>query len=349
MDIRPYEGDGEDAAQLMRRVWTKTYLGEMWFPLWSPEFLRWQFGKEDRQLCLAVYDANKLVGCFFSVRHSLRIRSTVFPMSFSSWFTIDHDYRLPRLGLDLIEALRRRHRETGQALSLGVVSGDPSSVAHLFWSKYSKACPQNFRFISKFGSWVKILNAPVMARAGIDAWERWGVRLLGPVLKRSPWGHDSHLRPYQSGDLGACARLLDRATSSMDWAVVWSEQQLTRQLEGPIPRSLVFERDGEVQGVVNYHHMQWQGLAPIRIALIDLWATAGLNHFEVSRLLGSVCHHLRGEDVDAVVCLRSSMFPTAALVANVFVALPASNYLVALFPQPHVPLEPPKTWSLLLR
>ena len=48
-----YDGDGEDAAELMHRVWTKTYQGKIWFPLWSPEFLRWQFGGEDRRLCVA--------------------------------------------------------------------------------------------------------------------------------------------------------------------------------------------------------------------------------------------------------------------------------------------------------
>ena len=69
MEIRSYEGDAEDLAELMQRVWKGTYLRKMWFPLWDAEFLRWQLGNDDRRLCLAAYDEKELVGCFFSVRH----------------------------------------------------------------------------------------------------------------------------------------------------------------------------------------------------------------------------------------------------------------------------------------
>lgn len=333
----------------MHRVWTKTYQGKMWFPLWSPEFLRWQFGGDDRRLCVAAYDDDRLVGTFFASPHSLRIGSTVYPMTFSSWCTVDQDFRLPRLTVDMIEAMRRGHLDTGRAFSLGIVSGSPDSVANRFWALYGKACPQNYRVIAKVSYWSKVLNPTALVKGSIAWWERGIARLLGPVLKPIPWARGSELRPYDSRDLDSCAQLLERADARLDWAVSWSAPQLARQLEGPVARTLVLERDGRVQAMVNYHHMQLQGVVTMKFALIDLCAMPDVSMVTASRVFGGVCAQMRDEGVDVIVCLRSAMFPTPALVANAFIPLPGGDQLVALFPQPHVPLAPPRTWSLLLR
>lgn len=348
--IGAYEGDGEDAAQLMHRVWTKAYQGKMWFPLWSPEFLRWQFGGDDRRLCVGVFDDKRVIGTFFAAPHSLRIGSTVYPMTFSSWCTVDQDYRLPRLTIDMIEAMRRSHLDTGRAFSLGIVSGSPENVANKFWALYARAYPQNFRVVAKIGFWLKVLNPAALAQGGVAWYERGIGRVLGPVLKPIPWARKSWLRPYEARDLAACADLLERADARLDWAVSWPAAQLTRQLEGPVARTWVLEQEGRVQAMVNYHHMRLQGVdVPLTAALIDLCAMPDLSVITAAQVFGSVCAQIRDEGVDVIVCLRSSMFPTPALAANAFIPMPGGDQLVALFPQPDVPLAPPRTWSLLLR
>lgn len=349
MEIRSYEGDAEDLAKMMRRTWTETYLGKMWFPLWGSEFLRWQMGSDDRRLCLAAYHEGQVVGCFLSAQHSLRIESSVFPITFSSWCTVDPEFRLPRLGLELIEELRRRHEETGKAFSLGIVSGDPSSIAHRFWSQYARVSPQNFRFISRVGFWVKILDPHAMSKAGISSWERLGIKLMGPVLKRTPFGSECELRPYRASDLDTCAGLLEKANQALEWAVTWTPHDLARQLAAPGCQTLLYERNGEVCGMVNYHHLQFQGREPVRMVVIDLWVTSGLNLIATSQMLGCLCDQLRREKIQAIVSLRSAIFPTSAFVANGFLPLPSKDYLVALFMRTGVSLTLPMTWSLLFR
>ena len=71
--IRDYAGDCEDVAALGQKVWTATYGGTMWFPLWDAAFLRWQIGGE--ALAPALYDGDRLAGTFFSLPHKLRIGS----------------------------------------------------------------------------------------------------------------------------------------------------------------------------------------------------------------------------------------------------------------------------------
>ena len=345
--IRSYEGDGEDAARLLQSTWVQTYQERMWFPLWDSDFLRWQLGS-DRRLSVAAYEGERIVGCFFSAPHSMRLRGVELPMTLCSWFTVDPAYRLPRLAVNLVDALRGRHADTGQALAIGVVSGDRNSIAHRFWAQYARTWPAQFRFMFKFGFWLKVLQPTAGARAGIQWWERLGARLLAPATK-TLWRPIRGLRAYEPRDLDACGQLLADATKHFEWTLTWTPDRLAHQLEGGTPRTLVFDRDGRVLALVNYHHASLQGREPMKVAFIDLWAAGGVSGGETPRLVAAVCEHLREEGADAILCLRSALFPAAALLANAFVPLPANDHLVVLFAGPQVDLTPPATWSLLFR
>ena len=134
----------------------------------------------------------------------------------------------------------------------------------------------------------------------------------------------------------------------LEWALLWSPNQLANQLESPASGTLVHDRDGRVQGMVNYHYLTLQGRVPVRAALIDLWAEDDLTSAQRVRLLGHLCNELRGRDVQVVLALRSTMMPAAAFVANVF--LPQQHgYLCVLSRGAGTALSPPNTWSLVMR
>lgn len=348
MQIRTYHGDGEDVARLLQHVWSEAYQSRAWFPLWSGEFLRWQLA-DDRRFAVAAYDNDTVAGSFFGVPHTLRIGSATFPITLSSWYTIDPKYRSPRLGLDLIEALRRRHEEEGHVLSLGVVKADRTSTAYRFWSRYAQVMPRNLRFLTTFGYWFKMLDHRAVLRAGLKPWERGLARMAGAALSPTPWRWSDAVRAYRPDDLEACCHLLARATAGFEWSLTWKAEQLRHQLEGPVPRTWVLELSGEVRGFVNYHHVQLQGRVPLRLAFVDLWAGPDLGPLQVQRLFGSVCAEIRRDGTEAVVCVRSSLFPSGALLANGFAPLPPDSHRVALFTRPDIPLTLPRTWNLLAR
>jgi hypothetical protein len=316
--------------------------------LWDAAYFRWQLPAEDRQLAVAAYDGDKLVGCFFSLPHALHMGGEVVPMTLSSWCTVDPAYRSGRLALALVEALRRRHEETGQAFSIGFVSGDKTSIAHRFWSLYARLAPQTFSFIGHFGFWAKILDPPRLARAAVGRDERALVRLLGPLSKITPWRWPGGLRPCDAGDLDACLALLECASADLDWSLAWSREQLARQLIGAVPRTLVLDHGGKVQGLANFHRLGLKGREIVHGAMLDLWATHGLSASERIRFLGAVCGGLRDQGVQFVQCLRSPMFPADVLLANGFIPLPARDCVVAFFPRQALPTLP-KTWALLMR
>jgi hypothetical protein len=251
-------------------------------------------------------------------------------------------------GPRLIRELSQRHAELGLAFSLGVVVGDPTSVANRFWTQYAITFPQRLRFLFRFGFWVKVLAPIRVARAGVEAWERLSIRTLGPFIRVIPFRHDPDVRPYRVGDLARCSQLLQKSTAGFDWALLWSPTQLAHQLLGVASGTLVFDLNGQVRGMVNYHYLSFQGREPVRAALIDLWADDDLSAVQRARLLSHLCRDLRERDVHLVLALRSAMMPAAPFVANAFLPQPAHHHFVALFPG-DIPLPRPKTWSLMLR
>ncbi len=346
IEIRDYRGDFEDVAELVRRVWVPEYRGKTWVPILDAAFLRGRFTPQCGALCPVAYDGTTLVGSVFSVAHSMRIGSSVFPIALYTAFTVDPDCR--RLALPLIERLRRDNEERGIAFGIGMVLDDPGSRSFRFWTKYAQAFPQNFRFLFRGGYWAKFLGPHALARAGIQAWERLASRALGPLLRLTPHGYDPHVRSYRAGDLERCAQMVDKASAGFDWAMVWQPKQLSYQLENPAYATLVFERDGQVQGMVNYHCLSLQGRETIRAALVDVWADDGLTGAERVRLLSHLCTDLRERDVHAVIAPRSAMMPAAAFVANLFIPATQHFRIGVFFTPRSVPLSPPKTWSVEL-
>jgi hypothetical protein len=229
-----------------------------------------------------------------------------------------------------------------------VVLSDPTSISCRFWTKYAETFPQNFRFLFPIGYWVKVLAPRTMARAGVRAWERTASRAIGGLLSLTPHRYDPDVRPYRAGDLEQCAQILDKASAGIDWALIWSAEHLKNQLESPLSGTFVFEGDGRVRGMVNYHLLVLQGREPVRTALIDLWADDGLSGAQRVRLLSHLCTDLRERNVHLVMALRCAMMPASAFAANLFLPTPAQFQMGAFFTAGPVPLPLPKTWSLVM-
>jgi hypothetical protein len=342
IEIREYCGDFEDLVELTRRVWRATYAGKMWFSLpEAPTFRCWaQAGG-----CIAAYQGRKVVGAIFSVPSTLRIRSSVLTVPLITGFTVDPDHR--RVAWPLVERVRRLHQERDIGFGIGVLGSDRTSVSYRFWTRYQKAFPQRFRFLFRSNHWFKILAPREFGRASISAWGRLASSVLGPVFNLRGRHHDPHVRPYSAGDLEECVEMLNQSSRGFDWAVLWSPKQLADELEDPALDTLVFERDGNIQGMVRYRRLSTYGCQPVQSALIDLWADNGLSYSQRVGLLGHLCNHLRERNVHIALALRCAMMPTSAFMGNLFLPSPPVH-IVALVTSPELVPAPPKTWSLVL-
>jgi len=346
IEIRDYQGDFNDLAEFGRRVWTEKYGGKTWFPVPDPAFMRWRVAPERGGFNPVAYKSGEIVGSVFSFPHALRIGDAVFPVAISTGFTVDESQ--PGVALALIQRLRQGSEERGFALGIGMVLDDPTSYSYRFWTKYAETFPQNFQIVFKGGFWAKFLEPHALARAGITAFERIANRTLGPLLRFTPHKCDPHVRPYRAGDLDRCVQMLEKSTASFDWAMAWQPEQLSAQLENSEYQTLVFEREGRVQGMVNYHCIPMQGRELIQSAMIDLWADEDLSFADRVRLLSHLCTQLAERGVHAVIAPRSAMMPAGAFVANLFMPAPQGFFIGVFSTSRSVPPSPPRTWDLMV-
>jgi hypothetical protein len=176
-----------------------------------------------------------------------------------------------------------------------------------------------------------MLAPRVLAKAGIETWERVANRALGPFISFLPFGTYARVRPYEPRDFERCLEMLEKSSAGFDWATQWRPAHLAYQLSIPEYRTFVFETEGRVKGMIACTEFPMLGREPIQAATINLWADDGLTGTERTRFLSHVCRSLREGGAHAVVAGRSGMMPAGAFKANLFV--PASQrFHLGVFP-----------------
>jgi GNAT superfamily N-acetyltransferase len=327
-----FDGTPEELADFVDRTWQSAYEGQFWYPRWSADFFRWQLAVHGRALMPAARAGGRLVGCFPAMPLRMRLRGVETGGALVSWCTADPAYRSHRLALRLTERLRTQCLELGITVAIGVVSGDKNSVARRFWWRYTQLYPERARFSRLFRWWVKILDPSAVVRGAPDAWERVGIRSVNRVVHRTPFPALKLARPFVSADLDEALRLVSASGSGLDWAPLWTKAQLSQQLLSPVSSTLLVERRGAIEGLVNWHLLTLQGRQPICAAVIDIWATTGLGMLDEIGLLGAACVRLSKLNVDIVLALGCGTVPKGALLANLFVPRPTrEDHLAVLF------------------
>ena len=127
---------------------------------------------------------------------------------------------------------------------------------------------------------------------------------------------------------------------------MWSPARLDVQLNHPYARTFVFDRNGTVDGFLNYYCIDWSGARVIRVAVIDLFAgSPGL--FPQLALLKAALRQMRSEGVKLALMMAAHSSPAGPLMAAGFVPVPSNVDLFGYFPDPGLRLAPPLRYHLL--
>jgi GNAT superfamily N-acetyltransferase len=354
IEIRTYDGDGRDLAELIDRAWRQTYTGQCWCPMWSEEYIRWHLAAgcaNDRDFVVAAYVGGRLIGCSYSERATFRADGREIPATLGSWLTVDPEARSRRLAVEIFEELRRRHREYGAAFSLGYVNGNPKTTANRFWTAYAKLCPENLRFVRRIGYWVRVLNAASFRRKCLYRHERIAARAQGWLaFGGAPRGPAEGVRDYTPADLDGCARLVERWGENADLAMVWPRERLAAHLQwDDVPRTLVLERGGAVVGMVNFHRLGLLGKDVVSTGLVDLLVCEDDSAGDRRRLVRSAVARMASDGLDTAYTLRTNMFPARVMLACGFWPLPQSEFLTIAFPEPGLKFPPARRPMILFR
>ena len=273
------------------------------------------------RIAWAFYDGTRLVGTLLGEELRFRWFDQDVVGSMGSWLSVDPEYRRQGVGGLLRKELVRRHRERGAQFQIGYgYHGSRLSMGPKFW----KTFPKETQVPRNLGFWVRVLNHRNVADWELNRLEGWGARTLGwwqpGPHRRQP---DPHVRQYVEQDFASCLELAHGMLDRVDAGIIWESDRLAHQLDyRGVPHTIVYERDGQVSGFVNYHVLEYLGRGTIRVALIDLLAVGEMSASEVRAMLRAALVRMSDAGIDLAMILRTPCHPSGSLLATGFIPPP---------------------------
>lgn len=351
VEIRSYEGDGQDLGDLVTGTWAQTYTGKMWYPVWDRDYFAWRLLDpriREPDFLLCAYQGDRLVGCLLAEPLDLQVGQRPIRGSLSSWLSVDPAARNPTIGLRLFEALRRRHEALGMGISIGCTSLDPQLPNRRFWMAMTRREPESFRHLRPMYFWTRIFDRGAVADAGLSAFDKVGSTVAGFLpWGKARWREGAGLRDWEPDDLPRCLSWLKAQAQGADIHIRWTPKRLEHQLNSPPYAKTLIIDDGPERGAfINYYTIQFAGAQQVKTGVIDLFAGDASLGRQID-LLKAACQQMIDDGVQMAVMMASAAAPKSAMLGAGFLPNSAHQELFCIFPDPELEIPPSPSLHIL--
>jgi len=278
ISIEPFRGDYENLERMAHSAWRDEY-GAASFPnLYQPEYLKFLFEPiKDKQLLIAAYKGNEIVSFFANLPRLYRFDGADYRGVLACHLVTRREYLRQGLALAIIDqALKLNERFKFDFALMYLETGHRST---LMMNKLRDS-GRPVHWVKKMNVLGRVLDLPRVSKSeGLKWWERALVRVIRADQDPGP-KISGCCRDYQARDLDDCLALLNQYQSKVRLARAWTAEELAWELDYPeISKTLVYEKSGRVQGLINWTYHQHIGNTTER------WAW--VNHVAYPELSGS--------------------------------------------------------------
>ena len=339
ISIETFRGDFEGLERMAHASWRDEY-GQASFPnFYRPAFLHYLFDRiptEKADHLLAAYKDGEIVAFLANLPQKFHFQGTIYNAVYSCLLVVRKEYLRKGIALDLIRAAVERNKRHGYDISLLTLEKGHRST--LMMDKL-RAEGNRLEIVRKSGVVARILDLDRIGTAeGLKGYEKAAIRLLG--AHRPPKAASGvDLRDYRASDLDACLALLDRYKDSVRLALAWDKRDLAVELETPdVAKTLVWEKDGRVQAMINYVKHDQLGKQVERYAWINHVAFPDLAPAERAAFLRAYLIRIREEGFIATVDFNKRGWPVGPFYRAHFIPYPRSVNLVSWTFNPEIVL-----------
>jgi len=339
ISIEAFKGDYEGLERMAHASWRDEY-GQASFPnFYRPAFLRYLFDRvpaAKKDHLAAAYKGGEIVAFLANLPQRFDLRGSVYNAIYSCLLVVRKEYLRKGIALDLIRAAVEANKKYGYDFSLLTLETGHRST--LMMDKL-RAEGNRIERIRKSGVMARILDlGRVDASEDLKGYEKTAIRLVG--AHRPPKAAPGvALREYRASDLDACHGLLDRYRRTVALARVCSKEELAPELDYPdVARTLVWEKEGRVQAMVNFVLHDHLGKKVERWAWINHVAFPDLAPAEQASFLRAYLARIREDGFIGTIDFTKRGWPAGPFYRARFIPYPRAVNLVSWTFNPDISL-----------
>ena len=330
LSIEPFRGDFEGLERMAHASWRDEY-GQASFPnFYRPAFLHYLFDRipEDRRdLLVGAYKDGEIVAFLANLPEKFHFQGKIFDAVYSCLLVVRKEFLRRGLALEMIRAAVALNKK--YAFDFSLLTLETGHRSTLMMNKLT-AEGNRLERVRKSGVMARILDLDrVDASEGLKGYEKAAIRLLGAHRPpKAAAGVD--MRDYRASDLDACHALLDRYKDTVRLALAWDKRDLGVELDYPdVARTLVWEKDGRVQALINYIRHDQLGKSIERYAWINHVAFPDLSPRDRTAFLRAYLNRIRIDGFIATVDFGKRGWPAGPFYRSRFIPYPRAVNLVS--------------------
>ncbi len=340
VSVETFRGDYEGLERMAHASWRDEY-GQASFPnFYRPAFLHYLFDRipgDRRDLLLGAYKDGEIVAFLANLPEKFHFRGKIWNGVYSCLLVVRKEYLRKGLAVDIIRAtVELNKRKYGVDFSLLTLETGHRST--LLMNKFV-AEGHRIERVRKSRVMARILDLDRIDGAeGLKGYEKAAIRLLGAHRPPKP-APGVDLREYRTADLDACHALIDRYKDSVRLALAWDKRDLAIELATPeVARTLVWEKDGRVQALINFVRHDQLGKRTERYAWINHVAFPDLSPAERTAFLRAYLRRIREDGFVATIDFSKRGWPAAPFCRARFIPYPRAVNLVSWTLNPQISL-----------
>ncbi len=317
INIETFRGDLEGLERMAHSAWRDEYGIESFPNLYRPEFLRFVFDRiEDKEHLIAAYRGDEIVSFMANLPRRYSVDGQIYRGVYSCLLVTRRELLRQGIAQALIDKALELNKRVQYDLSIYALEGGHRSTSLI---KKLEATGHPVRWLRRNYVIARILDLEQAAASeGLKRWEQAAIRIIG--ARRPPKKRDSvPFREYRAEDLDRCLSLLNRYADKIRLALVWDREELGTELDYPdVSQTLVYEKNGKVEGLINFIYHDHLGHTRERWAWINHVAYPALSSRERRQFVEAFLCYIRDAGCLGAVEWNRKYYPMEALYRNRF-------------------------------
>jgi GNAT superfamily N-acetyltransferase len=317
INIEAFRGDLEGLERMAHSAWRDEYGIESFPNLYRPKFLRFLFDRiEDKNHLIAAYRGDEIVSFMANLPRSFSIDGITYKGVYTCLLVTRKELLRKGIAQALIDRALELNKQARYDLSIFALEKGHRSTQLI---KKLEATGNPVHWLRRNSVIARILDLNrVMASEKLKAWEKMALHFIG--AQRAPKRRESvPLREYRAEDLDRCLILLNQYADSVRLALVWDIEDLGIELFYPdVSQTVVYEKDGKVEGLINFIYHDHLGKTKERWAWINHVAYPALSSRERRRFVEAFLCYIQDAGCLGAVEWTRKYYPMEPLYRNRF-------------------------------